>query len=541
MLQFTQMIEYPKGVLDYATKVTFEGTDDEKLGFFSFEVGDPIEQVVLKFEFWARAFYPRYFTSSAAPFHREMAEMMIRSYLGYELPEGTTNYLNLGFRGCAKTTYTKLFLAFAILNDRSEFRKYLKVLTRNQTNARQIVTDVYNLMLEVRELYGDYFLKDNKDKKQEETMGSFTTNDGRKLLSGTIGMTQRGHLQDASRPDFILFDDVEDRESISSLPMTESTIGRIDEALSGLSANGRFVCNGNYISEEGVIQWFINMQSTFVHKIPIMDDENDPTWASRYTKEKIELLRADALDFYGEYMCDPTRADTAFFDRILVDRDIDNAEQPHRESAGVKYYTDYQPHHVYAIGADVGEGVKRDSSAMGGWDFGDIQGGKAKFVISYINNTIPPDLFGHELMRVGAEFGNCMLAPERNNTGHGTLAAMRGYPNIYTQRDESKRAISIKETLGWVTNKKTKPQMFFEFRKDYNDGKIEITDIDLLKEMRSFTTMDLTETRVGIVTRHFDLLTAAVIGYQMHKYVSFGDVYEDFEWEEEQMFPQIGV
>jgi hypothetical protein len=274
-----------------------------------------------------------------------------------------------------------------ILNDRDETRKYMKVLTRNQGNARQIVTDVYNLMVEVAELYGDFFLKDT-EKKREETMGSFTTSDGRKLLSGTIGMTQRGHLQDASRPDWILFDDVEDRESITSLAQTESTIFRIQEAIDGMSNDGRYMVNGNYISEEGVIQWFINKPSTVVDKIPIRDEDGKPTWEARYPEEKISEIQKDAEDFYGEYMCDPTRADATFFDRIRVDADIEKAEQPHQESAGVRYYGEYQPHHAYAIGADIGEGVGRDSSTMAGFDFGQLDGSPAKLIISYNDNQL---------------------------------------------------------------------------------------------------------------------------------------------------------
>ena len=287
---------YPLPLLEHFKKITFEGTDEQKLALFSFTPDDPVHTTHAKFDWWCRVMYPRYYTSSSPDFHHKIIDNMIYSYTG------KINYVNLGFRGCAKTTLTKLFIAYAILNDVTMSRKYIKVLTRNQGNAKQIVTDVYNLMVEVSELYGDYFLKDTQ-KKREETMGSFTTTDGRKLLSGTIGMTQRGHLQDAARPDWILFDDVEDRESISSLTQTESTIFRIDEALAGLSADGTYLCNGNYISEEGVIQWFINKKGTVVDKIPIMDEDGKPTWEKRYDKDKIEELRADAEDFYGEYLC----------------------------------------------------------------------------------------------------------------------------------------------------------------------------------------------------------------------------------------------
>ena len=44
---------------------------------------------------------------------------------------------------------------------------------------------------------------------------------------------------------------------------------------------------------------------------------------------------------------------------------------------------------------------------------------------------------------------------------------------------------------------------------------LKIYDKNVLKEMRSFTTMDVRDSTVGIVTRHFDLLMAVVIGWQM--------------------------
>ena len=529
---------FPKGkyhpdLMKMALGIMQDGTREDIYTLFSFCNTDDKKHVHWKFEIFSKFMFNRYFKSEEAPFHDQFIDNLIDSYYG------RTKYLNLGFRGCAKTSFTKLFLAFVILNDRDNTRKYIKVLTRNLGNAKQIVTDVYNMCIELQALYGDIFLKEDS-KKREETMGSFTTANGRKLLAGTIGQTQRGHIQDANRPDWIVFDDVEDRESISSLTTTEATIFRIDEAIASLSADGSYMANGNYISDEGVIQWFLNKSDIVVDKIAIMDDDGEPTWPERYNKDKIESIKSDAEDFYGEYMCDPSRADTAFFDRILVDRDLAAAIQPHSESAGVKYWGKYQPHHKYGIGADTSEGIGRDANTLALYDFGTFDDDVAVLIATYFNNRIPPDLFGNELVRVGGEYGNCIIGPENNNTGHATLAAMRGYANIYTQVNEGSRTLKRTEKLGWTTTRKSKPLMFFEFRKDYNDGKIKIYDKNLLKEMRSYTTMDMTDTKVGMVTRHFDLLMAAVIGWQMRKQARFTEQYEEFV-EEEPLFDEIGM
>jgi predicted unusual protein kinase regulating ubiquinone biosynthesis (AarF/ABC1/UbiB family) len=60
--------------------------------------------------------------------------------------------------------------------------------------------------------------------------------------------------------------------------------------------------------------------------------------------------------------------------------------------------------------------------------------------------------------------------------------------------------------------------MFNDFRTDYNDGKIRIYDVNVLKEMKAYTNSDLAESNVGLITKHFDLLTSTIIAWQMHKY-----------------------
>lgn len=527
-------MEVPQEAIDFAEKTWNEGTPEQKLAFFAFEQDEPRRMIAFKFTYWIYQLYPRYFQSAPADFHTDMVLNMLSAYYGDK------NYVNLGFRGCAKTTYTKLFIAYALLNDLDRRRKYIKVLARNLNNSKQLVTDIYNLIVEVKPLYGNLFPK-KKDSKVEETMTVFTTVDGVKLMAGTVGMTQRGHVQDAYRPDFLVFDDVEDRESISSLSQTESTIWRIDEAIQGLAADGAYMVLGNYISEEGVIQWFLNKPNMIVDKITIADADGNPTWPARYDKEKIEKIKGDADDFYGEYMCDPTRADASFFDRSKVDYDINNIQQPHRESAGVKYWGSYLPHHRYGIGADTSEGIGKDANTLALFDFGTMPNDVSVLTATYYNNRIPPDLFGHELARVGAEFGNCIVAPENNNTGHATIAGMRGYPNLFTERVEGKQTLKITDRIGWRTTRKSKPQMFFDFRKDYNDGLIKIYDINVLKEMRSYTTSDLSDTKVGMVTRHFDLLMAVVIAYQMKKYAVFGYREDDVVEEDEPYFSEIGI
>ena len=274
-------------------QIIFHGTAAQRKCLFSFDKNSTNKEILKQFTLFSRSQYIRYFKGKSAPFHDEMVMNLIRSYRGEK-------YINIAFRGSAKTTLTKLFVAFVLLNDEDHTNRYLKVLSRDLKNPKQIVTDVYNLCLEVQHIYGDVFEKEG-DKKREETMSSFTMKSGVKFSSGTVGQSQRGHAQDAYRPDWVWFDDIEDRESVSSITITEGIISRIDEAIAGLAKGGSWAVTGNYISEYGVIQWFLDKENVIKQITPIL--QNDiPTW-SIYTLPEIEQFKKDSEDFWGEYQC----------------------------------------------------------------------------------------------------------------------------------------------------------------------------------------------------------------------------------------------
>lgn len=274
--------------------IILKGTPVEKRFLYSFSSKDSDKKVLKKFELFTRGNFIRFFKNDDAPFHKDMAMDFILSYRGKNLRE-------LAFRSASKTSLFKLFLVFVLENDEDHSKKYIKIVSRDLKNPKQIVTDVYNMCLELIPIYGNVFEKEG-DKKREETMGSFTMKCGVKLTAGTVGQAQRGHVQDAHRPDWLIFDDVEDRESVSSMVITEGIIGGCDEAITGLDINGSWVLLGNYISENGVVQWFLDKSNAITRVTPIMDSNGVPTWAI-FNKGKIEELRKDSLDFYGEYMC----------------------------------------------------------------------------------------------------------------------------------------------------------------------------------------------------------------------------------------------
>lgn len=482
--------------------IILKGKSQEKIALFSFNKTNSNEKIYKKFQLFVKSNFIRFFKGEDAPFHQEMVMNFIRSYRG-------ENYINLAFRGSSKTSLAKLFLVFLILNDTDKTRKYIKVLSRDIKNSKQIVTDVFNMCLDVQYIYGDVFEKEG-ERKREERMDSFTMKNGVKLTAGSVGQAQRGHIQDAYRPDWLWFEDIEDRESISSQVITEGIIARCDEAITGLDKDGSWFVTGNYISENGVIQWFLEKKGVIVQIVPILINSL-PSW-NIYSVLEIERIKQNAEDFYGEYMCDPARSEGKFFDIDRIENDLKAVQEPKKILDGVNYWNGYLMHHRYGIGADTGEGVGLDSSALAMFDF--ITG---ELVTTYHSNEIKPELFAYTLAKLGEGFGKCVIAPEINNMSGGiVIVTLKNiYENIYQDIDRTRLKEIESQKLGWHTNSRTKPQMFMDFRRDYNDGIVHIYDKQVLKEMKSYNNSDIIENPNSMVTRHFDLLTAVVIAWQM--------------------------
>jgi len=498
---------------DIIKNILLNGTAEEKRAVFQFGDDTP-EKIAFKFGLFARTLYPRYFKVKSADFHKKMILNYTKSYLGMQ------NYNVTGFRGCSKTSVKKLFDAFVILNDtRKNKRKYIKVNSKDLKNSKQIVTDVYNLIVEAFPVYGDIFEREG-DKKREETMASFTTKDSVKYTAGTVGQTQRGHVQDAYRPDWLWFEDIEDRDSISSQVTTDSIIAKCDEAIQGMSTDGTFILTANYISDGGSVQWFMDKKNIITDIIPILDANEQPTWPEAYDLAKIEQIKQDALDWAGEYLCDPKRSGDRFFN-VLRDTGI-----PPIEIIGDWHiFKKFDPSHVYGMGADTSDGIGRDAQTATIFDFY-----TGYTVATYICNTIPPDVFAHELKRMANVYGGCIIAPE-NNQKATIIELKKIYSNIYAPIKAWSSNENYSTNLGWNTNSNTKNPMLWDFQRDYNSGKIKVLDKRLIAEMKGYTKNDLQIVTAGLQTRHFDLLMSAGIAWQMKNEASINDTEEFIEME----------
>ncbi len=493
-------------------EILVKGNAGKRKALFAFDKNDSDEVVVDKFNLWARYFFGNYFTSEDCEAH---AQMDLNNVLVYR--SKIKQYVNIAFRGFAKTARTKLFLAFCIANDKESSKRYIRCISVDLDNAKQTVTDMYNMFIQpkVKELYGEIFVR--TDAKREEKMDSFTTSTGVKVIAKQILVDQRGKIQEDAKSDLDWYDDFETKKSIMSAITTYKVGIAMEEARTGLALTGGSIYTANYFSEAGNVHKLVTKKSPdkIVQITPIEDAAGNPTW-NRYTKEDIQKMRETDEDFAGERMCEPTAAKDIYFDRAKLTAMV--PLRPLRDIAGFKMYKDYNPGHRYGGGADVAAGVELDSSTSVFIDFDTIP---AQVVGVFASNRINPEAFGDELYSEANRFGGCLLAIENNKYDSTIMKAKQLGANLYmTQPKAIQSHFALPNTYGWQTNSLTKPKMLSALREAIESGLIELNDEDLINDVKGYTTNDLIDTApdVRLTTRHFDLVVALAIAWQMKEW-----------------------
>ncbi len=490
-------------------QILLEGDASDLKGLFAFNSSTEDEIVVFKFNLWSRKFFGRYFTSDDCIAHEHMDTNNVKAYRGT-----IAQYVNVAFRGFSKTARTKLFIAFCIANDQDHHRRFIRCISADLDNAKQSVTDIYNMFIQpkVKEVYPEIFQK--TELMREETMSGFTTSTGVKVLAKQIGVDQRGKIMEDAKSDFDWYDDIETKKTIRSARDTFKIGENMEEARTGLTLGGSSIYTCNYFSEAGNVHKLVKKKSDrkIVQITPIEDSQGIPTW-DRYSKKDIELMKQEDEDFEGERMCQPSASSEIFFDREKLNSMP--IAIPIKEVGGFKMFKNYNPSHAYAGGHDVAGGVGLDSSTSVFIDFSTVP---AQVVATYSSNLILPEAFGNEIYSEANRYGGCIVAIENNVHDQCILKAKQLGANLFTTPAKViKVGYSAPATYGWNTNTLTKNQMMDGLKAAIEDGLLVLNDEDLIDEAKSYTRNDIIDKApdIRLTTRHFDLVTACAIAWQM--------------------------
>lgn len=504
------------------------------------------------FIYYCLYYFPEYFPYQMADFHSDMHEDLVA------LLNGVIQYLIWKmFRESAKTTLTRIFVTYCISFNKKKYINWDSYDKANSESALYMVALALQTNKKIIADFGQLYYIDKKKQRGSkiQRLGNFITANGVKCEAFSTQESTRGRIFNENRPDLFVLDDFETNKTKRSVATIASIVSHIDELLSGLNAQASVLFLCNYITESGVVNYLMEkaaQDKRFLERtVNIETDEGEPAWPARHvmTDDEADAVNAGIPDrehqvesleskkrtltdrVYGpEYLNKPEAAGDITFDREKVDAAIVKAKDrmkkyPPENSGGFVRYAKYQPHHRYAIGADTSKGVGRDSNASVAIDFTPIP---AQVVSTYANKWIAPDVFADELKRQGLFFGECLLIPELNNTGYATITKLKtiyDMGKIYRQRQTGKNVRAGDKQpiiLGFDTNQATRSTIIYEFKTAFEDGHLEIFDLDLLGEMRVFNQADFenigkhsdqsVNDNIGI-TRHFDRMIGASLAW----------------------------
>lgn len=264
---------------------------------------------------WFEYYFPNYAKSKCAWFHIALAKLIINNRIIRILAEW--------FRSAAKSVHIDLgipLFLYLVLNE----LLFMLLIGENEMKAKQLLSGIQAELQHNNRLKNDY---GEKFQQGDWAEGDFTTTDGVKFMALGFGQSPRGAREGASRPDYIVCDDVDSKKHVNNDRLmregvdyiTEDIWGTFDAKEGGIErfiyANNNFHKNGitnrlkNYFKEVEQKRKERKEKSNTIYKVMTVNAVKDlvtfePEWSekttSKYWRDKYEDM--PRRSFLREYM-----------------------------------------------------------------------------------------------------------------------------------------------------------------------------------------------------------------------------------------------
>ncbi len=441
------------------------------------------------------------------------------------------------------TTFICLFLLDYALFNRN---KNIGIIAHTQKDAtvifRKIKVAWENMLPELKEFLGLTTTGDSKS-EYEFSNGSFMMI-STSLRSGTyqaVLITEFGKL-------CAQFPEKAEEIITGTLPAANKGLVFIESTAEGEDGHFYDICmdamelqqSGRQLTVKDFkfffFPWYQNLANQVEGEVPI--DQDTEVYLKKLESDLHIMLPQTFKNWYflekktqkgkmqQEHPSTPTEAfissGNKMFNGVKVEQMLNTwVRKPMRTDGDFLFYKEYVRGHLYGCGADVSQGVKKDSSTIVVIDYT-----TKEVVLTYKSNTIDPVSFAHDIKKACIWYGGCIAIPEANNVGLTTCVTLAGiYDNVYTQMREGLTEVQVTQKLGWLTTIGTKPIMMNELSAAFDDEDLYIPDQGILLEAKKFNKEDALQVTVGpTTTRHFDLLTGCAIAWQGRKYATRGQL-----------------
>lgn len=504
---------------------------------------DSLEDIAAKLKIFIRLIFLASLKYKDSQAHRDIdmayAEQ-IHSYLNRGKPK-YKGIIIVGFRESAKTSRVKFCESYLTVY-MSQYIDYTNVTSENSSGADQFNMDMFNILAlsKLSRYYPNIISPERKKKKESQTMSKFTTLTNVTYASSAGRITGRGNVKvdidedgevDTKRPKKVIFDDIENENTIRSIAATQQIAQVMAGKIDGMDqVLGFWILLGNYLSLRGNVHKYINKyrndENYLTILIPIIDGLGIPTWEDKYVrtdaeqvelaekgivKASVETIQRTSENFQTEYLNNPKRSSVYFDDDILHFFDEENlVSEKLRDEDGLLIIAQAEKDATYVMASDSGKGNGGDPSAFVVLR---IDGIRYEEVANFKNKNMRPEKFAAFKANIASKYNNCLIIPENNYPGNETIAFLLPiYNNIYIEETKILPSGEKVHTYGVNTNMKTKPEMFLKTKKAFIDRLCTIRSQALYDLILEYPSDDVHQIKQKDGSGgHWDLLMALVI------------------------------
>jgi len=195
----------------------------------------------------------------------------------------------------------------------------------------------------------------------------------------------------------------------------------------------------------------------------------------------------------------------------LIEEDDEIFRTVKLEKAPLKIWKHPEPAKTYVIGADVAEGTGGDFSVA------TIMDEDTTETVARWRGDAEPSEFGEILEQLGRFYNGALIACEINNHGLTTVQRLRdlNYDNLYRrEKGIDERYETFTSSLGWKTDRKTKPLMINALAEAILTHKLKDYDITFIRECMSYVVDDRGRTNAQ-KGEHDDTIISTAIALQV--------------------------
>lgn len=251
----------------------------------------------------------------SASFHYDISKALL---------QGKSNEAIEAFRESAKSSYVLRSFPLYRITYPVWDQSYIVIVANNKTRARERLSDIERefdsnplIRPNVKEVYSqssDRFCLDVVDYKGEII--------NILIVAAGKGENIRGLASLDRRPDILIADDLQDKEDSRSDIVLERDWKWWNSDIEFIGKNTRIFLIGNNLGERCIVERVIENapeNGYNARRIPVLDDQGEPTWPAMYTKDFIEQEKAKYiaegnLDLWlMERMCLSVSAETRAF------------------------------------------------------------------------------------------------------------------------------------------------------------------------------------------------------------------------------------